>query len=524
MKKKITAFICTFIAAVTFVFAAIGFTACKKDGGGNPSVKLLDENLVEDNYDNYYEIFVYSYNDSNGDGYGDLNGVTQKLDYIRDLGYTGIWLMPIMPSNSYHGYDVTDYYNVNSLYGTLDDYDNLIEKAHEKGIKVIIDLVVNHTSRAHPWFKAAVAYKQGTNGGSAKYANYYNFATSSQDGYHNYSGNIWYEGQFDSWMPDLNLSDEGVKEEIDNICSFWIGDHGTDGFRLDGCLYYYGNGFLNNDSVEACNFIKETAIKYNPNAYIVGETWDVRTTITEFYKSGADSFFYFPAAGNGDIVKALNGKSALELFRSMDNSQKSAGSYIPAPFLSNHDAGSGTLGRVTTRLSKDEEKIKFVYGLLSLYSGSTFTYYGDEIGMIAKDNRNDPDLRVGMLWDNGGVKTKLPDGATANADFPFGSVEKQLKNSSSILNYYKICNNARNAFPALMRGTATRTVLSDSEVLSMTKTYKNQTIAVVVNLGTTSKKVTEVQGTLAQSICVSGKIKQSGTTLTMPKYSIAILT
>lgn len=508
---------------MTFVFAAVGFTACdKKDGDGGSNSKLLDENIIDDNYDNYYEIFVYSFNDSDGNGFGDLNGVTEKLDYLRDMGYTGIWLMPIMPSSSYHGYDVTDYYSVNQMYGTMNDYNNLVAKAHEKGIKVIIDLVVNHTSKEHPWFKSALAYRKGMQGGVAKYASWYNFSTTQKDGYHN-DGGIWYEGQFDSWMPDLNLEDESLRTELDKVIKFWL-DKGTDGFRLDGCLYYSGSGSVNTKSIEVCKFIKETAVKYNPDAYIVGETWDIRSTITQFYTSGADSFFYFPAAGNGDIVKAANSKSALELFRSIEYCQNAAGAYIPAPFLSNHDAGNGTLGRVTTRLSKNEDKIKFVYGLLSLYSGSTFTYYGDEIGMIAKDSKNDPDLRVGMLWQDDGVKTKLPAGATGNAEFPFGSVESQLKDDNSILSYYKLCNNARNAFPALMRGKAERKVLDDGSVLYMTKTYNDQTVKVVVNLADQSKKVENVEGTLAQSICVSGGVSQSGTTLNMPKYSIAILT
>lgn len=519
MKKKLTAFICTLVAALTFVFAAIGFTACKKDG---EPLKLLEENILDDNYDNYYEIFVYSYNDSDGDGYGDLNGITEKLDYIRDLGYTGIWLMPIMPSASYHGYDVTDYYNVNSKYGTLEDYSNLVTKAHEKGVKVIIDLVVNHTSSLHPWFKSAVRFKNGSGqGDDAKYADWYNFSNTQQDKYHK-NGSVWYEGQFDAGMPDLNLESEQVKAEIDNIIKFWI-NKGTDGFRLDGCLYYSGGGGVNSKSVEVCEFIKETAVKYNPKAYIVGEAWADKAAIENFYQSGADSFFYFPVAGNGGdfIGKAITSKSGLELYSAMRACNEASANGIPAPFLSNHDNG---VARVAARMSRDEDKVKFVYGLLSLFSGSTFTYYGDEVGMVAKTATNDPDLRVGMLWDNSGVKTKLPTGATGEASFLFGSVADQLKNNNSILNYYKLCNNARNAFPALMRGNLSRTKLSDTSVLYITKTYKDQTIKVVVNLADTSKTVEEIEGTLAQSICVTGSIKKSGTTLSMPRYSIAILT
>ena len=144
--------------------------------------------------------------------------------------------------------------------------------------------------------------------------------------------------------------------------------------------------------------------------------------------------------------------------------------------------------------------------------------------MVAKNATSDPDLRVGMLWDNSGVQTKLPSGASGQASFLFGSVADQLKDNNSILNYYKLCNNARNAFPALMRGTVSRTKKDDSSILYITKTYKDEAIKIVVNLADTSKTVEEIEGTLAQSICVSGKIKQSGTTLSMPKYSIAILT
>lgn len=501
-------------ACVTLACAAVCFSAC------GPKNQLLEENIIDDNYDNYYEIFVYSFCDSDGDGYGDLNGVTQKLDYLRDLGYTGIWLMPIMPSPSYHGYDVTDYYAVNEKYGTLEDYENLIKKAHELGIKVIIDLVVNHTSFQHPWFKSALNYKKGL-GTESTYADWYNFATSMKPNYHQ-NGGVWYEGQFDSGMPDLNLENTKVRAEIDNIIKFWI-EKGTDGFRLDGCLYYSSGMSL---SVEFCKFIKQTAVKYNPDAYIVGEAWDGQLIIKQFYESGADSFFYFPAAGNGDIAKAVNAKSALQVWKGMTAITEVSGDYIPAPFLSNHDNG---VGRIAGRMARDEDKIKFAYGLLSLFSGSTFTYYGDEIGMVSKNATSDPDVRVGMLWDNDRTgMTQLPPGASS--EYIFDGVAEQLKDSDSILNYYKLCNNARNAFPALMRGSAERTVLPDANILYLTKTYKNealnidQTLKIIVNLSDVSKKVEDVEGTLAQSICVSDSIKFSGSTLTMPKYSIAILT
>ena len=505
MKKKLLYVIATLALALTLVFSLAG---CSK------SPKMLDENLVDDNYDNYYEIFVYSFCDSDGDGYGDLNGITQKLDYIRDLGYTGIWLMPIHDSPSYHGYDVRNYYSVNSKYGTIADYENLIEKAHEKGIKVIIDLVVNHTSSQNPWFISALNYQNGKSS-DATYANWYNFSKTLKDGYRQ-NGNIYYEGQFDSSMPDLNLDNADVRNEIENIMKFWL-DKGTDGFRLDGVKYYYGSG-ADNRCVEFCKWIKQTAVKYNQNAYIVGEVWDTASTIERFYDSGADSFFYFPAHGpTGSLATSVRSPEGVSSYWSVLTKMVDvAKGNIPAPFLGNHDTA-----RIAGIMSRDAENIKFAYGLLSMCNGNTFTYYGDEIGMLGSDN--DPNKRIGMLWDNAKTgMTKVPPGSNKQ-EYVFKGVKEQLKDSKSILNYYKLCNNARNAFPAIMRGTPERISYADSQVLIFKKTYNDQTVTIAINFANTDKSVTGIEGSLAQGICVSGSLKQSGSTLKMPAKSIAIL-
>lgn len=510
MKKKFFKFTACILAAAASVTIPLSLTGC----GG---VDFLDENILDDKYDNYYQIFVRSYYDSDGNGVGDFNGVTQKLDYIRDMGYTGIWLMPINPSPSYHGYDVTDYYNVNSDYGTLADYDNLVSKAHEKGIKVIIDLVVNHSSDQHPWFKQGAAFQNGQ-GGSSKYSSYYNWSPTEKANYTKI-GNVYYESQFDKSMPDLNIKSEALREELDDIIKFWISDRNTDGFRLDGCYYYSSEG--TDSSAEFCKFIHDTAVKYNENAYIVGECWGPSRTDLEniFYKSGVDSFFDFDVTK--EVVNAVNGSSASRVWNSINKTQKAAGGSVAAPFLSNHDNG---VGRVAGRLGRDETKIKFAYGILSMFTGNTFTYYGDEIGMTAVKTGSDPDLRIGMLWDDISSVTKPPFGASDNPEYLFGSVKEQQKEDDSILNYYKLCNNARNAFPALMRGKAERITYDDGEVLVMKKTYSNQSVTVVINMSGGDKKVSGVSGSLAQSICVKGKVKSKGSALKMPAYSIAILT
>lgn len=508
MKKKFLCAVCTAATVISASVAVMGFAAC--DNG--ESTALLEENIIDDAYDNYYEIFVSSYYDSDGDGVGDLNGVAEKMDYIRDMGYTGIWLMPINSCSSYHGYDVTDYKSINPSLGTLEDYKNLLEVAHSKDVKVIMDLVVNHTSSEHPWFKSALAYKKGQ-GGESKYADYYNWSNRQQAGY-TQSGNIWYESQFSSSMPDLNINGTAVRNEIESIIKYWI-ELGTDGFRLDGCCYYSQS---QSESVEFCKWIKETAVKYNERAYIVGEAWSGGATISEFYKSGCDSFFNFPGAGSGEIAQAVKSNSASDFWMSMVNLKSNSNNYIPAPFLSNHDNG---VGRIASVMSKDEVKTKFAYGVLSMLSGNTFTYYGDEIGMIGA--HNDPDLRIGMLWDNAKTNITLPPIGTQHNVYAFDGVEEQLKNPNSILNYYKKCNNARNAFPSLMRGKARLISTDDSEVLAFTKTYGDEVITVVINFGDEAKTVPDMEGGIAQQICTSGKITKDGTTLKMPAYSISIL-
>ena len=500
---------------------AVAFSASACGGDSESKLPLLQENIVDDAYDNYYEIFVYSFNDSDGNGVGDLKGVTQKLDYVRDMGYTGIWLMPICPSPSYHKYDVKDYKAIDPAYGTMADFEELLSVAHSKGIKVITDLVVNHSSYDHPWFtEARKAFRNGDT--ENEYYDYYNFSHESQSGYSPAGGGVYYEARFTSDMPDLNLDSEGVRAEISSIIEFWM-NKGVDGFRLDACTSYYTNNRAK--SIEFAGWIKQEATKHNPKAYIVGEA-DWSASAGEFYNSGADSFFWFPAQGSGGYVGSAiatafnmgNAKSAVNsYYNSMNTVISSAKGYVPAPFLCNHDTG-----RTAGFLVKNEDRIKFAYGLLSLYSGNTFTYYGDEIGMTGSSN--DPDKRVGMRWTatTAGI---YPPGVTSRDDstfYNFPSVEEQLKDKDSILNYYKLCNNARNAFPALMRGTAERLEQSNEEVLVVKKTYGDQSVIVVVNFSKETNVIEGDYGELKQGLCVEGSVKSSGSKHTMPGMSIAI--
>ena len=246
-------------------------------------VQMLDYNKdlartqKDDNYRTTYEIFVYSFCDSDGDGIGDLQGILSKLDYIEDLGFDAIWLTPVHPSSTYHKYDVDDYYLIDPTFGTMEDYETLLKECHDRGIRVYMDLVLNHTSDDNAWFKAASDYLHELPSGAepnvsdCKYFDYYNFSRESSSGYAPLDGTDWYyEARFWSEMPDLNLSSEAVRGEIRDILAFWLGK-GVDGFRLDAVTYYiYADPEAN---VEFLRFLTEAGRSIRPDCYFVGEAW-----------------------------------------------------------------------------------------------------------------------------------------------------------------------------------------------------------------------------------------------------------
>ena len=253
------------------------------------------ENVPDDNYRTYYEVFVYSFYDSDGDGIGDLKGVTEKLDYINDgdsttdtdLGCNGIWLMPIMPSTTYHKYDVTDYEDIDPEYGTLDDFKTLIDACHERGINVIIDLVMNHTSSGHEWFQTAYKYlqnlPQGTEPDASEcpYVDYYNFSREKKNGYYPVEGTDWYyEGQFWSEMPDLNWDNEAVKTEFEQIVQYWL-NLGVDGFRLDAVKEFYSGADEKNIAV--LTWFNNMVKAKKEDAYLVGEAWSASNIYSNYF-------------------------------------------------------------------------------------------------------------------------------------------------------------------------------------------------------------------------------------------------
>lgn len=438
----------------------------------------------------FYEIFVRSFYDSDGDGVGDFNGITAKLDYLNDgdpntttdLGITGLWLMPIHPSPSYHGYDVTDYYDVNPDYGTLDDFNRLLEEAHRRGIKITIDMVLNHTSSKHPWFKEA---KQNPD---SPYRDYYIFSDTNpgytgswgQVVWHR-SGNEFYFAAFWDQMPDLNYTNPAVVEEMNKVAEFWLA-MGVDGFRLDAARYLIEEGSKTGDTASNHEYWKQFRLFYkalNPQSLTIGEVWTGNYAVSKYVLGDElDLAFNFELAEQV-VNQAATGK-ADTLGLVVDASVK----YFPddqfATFLTNHD-----MPRLMNEVSGNWEKAKTAASLLLTLPGVPFIYYGEEIGM--KGTKPDENIRTPMQWTSekyAGFSTKLPWGPL-NSDFSKGvNVADQQADPNSLLAHYQSLIHLRSNHAALRVGQYYRVKVEGEklELFAFLRQSAQETVLVLVNL------------------------------------------
>ena len=487
-------------------------------------------------YGTTYEVFVYSFCDGDGDGIGDLAGLAGKLDYIADaesggLGCGAIWVTPIFPSPTYHKYDVTDYLAVDPDFGTMDDFDRLLLECRERGVRLLLDLPVNHTSSEHPWFLAAADYLRGLPEGEepsaadCPYVEYYHFSKEAQSGYALLSGTEWYyEAQFWEGMPDLNLDSEAVRGEISAILRFWL-ERGVDGFRLDAVTSYYTGdqssnlAFLTWLKAERAESADEASAA--DSVYFVGEAWTDQNSYASFYASGIDSFFDFAFAGqDGMIANVVRGsRSAQSFVDAMIAEEELYRSYNPeavnAPFYTNHD-----MARSAGYYAYDDgTRTKLAEGLNLLMTGNAFLYYGEEIGM--KGAGKDENKRAPMFWTDAagdgatGEESKpqesgasaslpegdvlsipqesdasasLPEGAASsnpseggmcagppdmdNFDMKFGSAAEQMRDSASIYQYVREAVRIRKEFPVIARG---RTVAVNPDAADGKRTDSSET-------------------------------------------------
>ena len=432
----------------------------------------------------YYEVFIRSFQDSNADGIGDIQGLVQRLDYLQNLGISGLWLMPIHPSPSYHGYDVTDFHDINPDYGTLDDFKMLLDQAHTRGISVIIDLVVNHTSDQHPWFTASQV-------GDAVYRDYYSWSetdlgwkgTSGAPAWHK-SSSGYYLGLFWSGMPDLNYRSVAVVEEMKQVAQFWL-ELGVDGFRIYAIQHIIETEDNIRNTAETLAWLKdfEAFIKMvNPEAFLVGETWTDTQAIVRYHRdANLDMSFNYPLWGV--LLEAVQKRSTTDLAFILEQDEKSYPSgAVRAIFTSNHDQ---IRPASTLNIRRDVPRMKLAAGLLLTLPGVPFMYYGEELGMPNGQGNKDEEKRTPMLWDDSthaGFSTVEPWYALSTDDLSL-SVQEQQKDPQSLLNWYKTLIALRHANPALSQGLMQVLPTDENALLAFKRASSEQTLLILANVG-----------------------------------------
>lgn len=439
-----------------------------------------------------YEVFVRSYADSDGDSIGDFKGLISKLDYLKELGIGGIWLMPIMPSPSYHKYDVTNYQAVDPQYGTTQDFALLVEEAHKRGIRILVDLIVNHTGTAHPWFQQAVMSKENP------YRDYYVWAkkdsirkqiskkTISLDSdnitqWHAVNGDTLaehYYGFFWGGMPDLNLDNPKVRDEFISIGRFWLDSMKVDGFRLDAAKHI----FPTERAVDNHAFwiwFREEMQKIKPDVYLVGEVWSKAEDVAPYLKG-------LPALFNFDMGYAISaavsaGKDTLGLINRykaiLDFYSGHTSDYIDATFLRNHDQN-----RILTELNGDVKKARLAASILFSLPGTPYVYYGEEIGMLGR--KPDEQIREPFLWrkiesDQDRTRWERPIYSTDTTVIP---LEIQRTDKNSMYQHYKRWIAYRNNSSALTYGTIDVFKGSDPRLIAFTRNYRDETLLVLHNI------------------------------------------
>lgn len=418
----------------------------------------------------HYEIFVHSFCDSNKDGIGDIRGITSKLDYLHDLGVQAIWLTPIHPSSSYHKYDVMDYYKIDSVYGTMADFMSLIKQAHQRHIRVVMDLVINHTSKQHYWFQSAL--KDST----SQYKDYYVWTSSPDSIRHWYkAGAQRYYAFFWSEMPDLNMDNLLLREEICRIGRFWLQDIGVDGFRLDAAMHIYPRQETVKNYDWWTYFYKEMK-KVKPDIYLVGEVWDKATVVAPYFKSIFANFNFDLAQRLIQILQQEKDSLLVDdlikarlLFFSINPD------FIDATFLSNHDQN-----RISSELEGNKSKVKLAASILFTLPGTPYVYYGEEIGMLGK--KPDEHIREPFLWEEKNKDKNMISWIKPLYSDSVKPLSAQWNDKTSIVQHYKKLIHWRNKHEVLSLGSIEKITYSDRSILAFYRVWKNTKWIIIHNL------------------------------------------
>ena len=485
-----------------------------------------------------YQVHVRTFFDTNADGIGDFRGLAQKLDYLQELGVNALWLMPFFPSPLRDdGYDIADYTSVHPNYGNLDDFKLFLQAAHERGIRVIVEMVLNHTSDQHPWFQESRSSRDNPRRGwyvwsdtDTRYQGVRIIFVDTE--LSNWAwdpvSKSYYWHRFFSHQPDLNYDNPAVREEMWKVMKFWL-ELGVDGFRLDAVPYLVEREATSCENLpETHAVLKELRVnldKYFPGKMLLAEANQWPADLRPYFADG-DEFhmaFHFPLMPRMFMgLKLEDRKPITEILKQTPQ--------IPAPcqwclFLRNHDeltlemvstmerdymydqyAGDkhmrinvGIRRRLAPLLDNDRRRIELMNGMLLSLPGTPIIYYGDEIGMgdnIYLGDRNG--VRTPMQWDggwNGGFSTADPESLYSplmlNPVYGYQAVnvQSQKRFDHSLLSWMKRIVKVRKSTPVFGRGSIEFLYPANHRILAYVRQLEKESILVVNNLSSTAQAV-----------------------------------
>lgn len=508
----------------------------------------------------FYEVFVRSFHDADGDGIGDLRGLIDRLDHLNDgdpathhdLGVDGIWLMPVFVSPSYHGYDVVDYEHIDPEYGTDEDFVQLCREAHRRGMRVIVDLVVNHTSAEHPWFRSAARALD------APYRDWYEWRDhdpgwqrpwggGGATWHPNPHGPGYYYGIFWGGMPDLNFRNPAVGAEMKRVAALWLG-RGADGFRLDATRYLVasGDGALQSEQPETHAYLRDFSAHVRaiaPAALLVGENWTFTAAIASYYGDtsvipGGDELpanFDFPLADA--IVSGIRGGTSARIYAVLaEKARTYPAGVLDAPFLRNHDQI-----RLASELDAHPARLRLAAAILLTLPGIPFLYYGEEVGLENGPGLEDEQKRTPMPWQHvahepdarvapgGGFTRGTPWHAFAPGR-DRANVADQAQDPLSLLAHYRRWIRLRKRTPALRHGTLEAVAVESPHGLVYLRRSAEQTALVAHNLDDAPVRLGPLPAVLRldqaeqrTAAAVSIEVQDHAAWLSLPAHASAVL-
>ncbi|MBR3906109.1 MAG: hypothetical protein IKJ51_10450 [Clostridia bacterium] len=499
-------------------------------------ILFAEQNVPDDNNRVFYEIFVGSFSDSNGDGIGDLRGIINRMDYLNDgdpksglsLGVEGLWLTPIFLSPSYHKYDVTDFYKIDPQFGTMEDLQELIDLCHERDVKIILDLPINHTGIENRWFKNFCNAHMMQN----EKNDYYNFYAWLTPGDAQPAGrvfsrvfqqNLLYESNFSDQMPEPDYDNPFVRETFLNVALHYL-NMGVDGFRFDAAKYIYMG-----DNIKSAQFwdwyIGELK-KVKPDVYTVAEVWDGDGVIDRYLPF--TSCFHFSGSQVAGIIAETAKEGDVNRYAQWLESYQAHVSSVsdtarPTLFISNHD-----MDRASGYLTLASGQMKMAASLYILTPGSPFLYYGEEIGVRGSRGgaASDANRRMRMLWGDGDT-VQNPRETTYNKESPY-TVKDFAPAADSLLTHYKQLIMARKANPEIARGTVCALSFPDTKVGGFISTWEGESCLVLHNTTDRTRTVdlagvTDLSFDTVSAVIGMGQGSVEGTCITLDGQTTIIL-